>query len=101
MQPYTKIYLEAFKLAETDFVPCEICEKKATEIHHILGRQGYLLTEVRNLMAICREDHEEYGQMKTYTALLLKIHRRRMQLAKIPFNDKWFAHYIKFYNSIN
>ena len=97
MQSYTKIYLKAFGYAETDFVPCEVCEGKSTEIHHILGRTGDLLNDIENLMGICRTCHEDYGQMKETTGMLLQIHKRRLQIAKIPFNKKWFKFYIDKY----
>ena len=98
MQSYTKEYLTQFGYHETDFVPCECCEKKATEIHHLLGRKGDLLNDIKNLMAICRKCHEDYGQVKEFMCYLLKIHIRRLQLANIPFNNDWFEFYINKYS---
>lgn len=98
MQIYTKTYFKAFGIAETDFVACECCEGRSTEIHHLLGRKGELLNDIRNLMAICRTCHDDYGQIKVFVVYLLKIHRRRMDLAGVKYNNSFFKENIEKYS---
>jgi hypothetical protein len=38
MKKYTKIYLKEFDYVMDDFIPCEICSKRAVDIHHIESR---------------------------------------------------------------
>ncbi len=102
MQTYTKVYLNAFGLDETDFVPCELCGGRATEIHHILARSKYknLLNDIRNLQAVCRNCHQEYGDQIYLMPMLLKIHRRVLEINEIEFNPKWFEFYINKYETL-
>ncbi len=68
---------------ETDYIPCEItaCGKKAVDIHHIKARgmggtkRNY---SFRELMGLCRDHHEKYGDKKQYLAYLNDIHTNRM-----------------------
>lgn len=101
MQDYTRTYLDAFGIDETDFVPCEICAKKATEIHHILARSKYkhLLNDIMNLQAICRTCHTEYGDEVYTIPLLLKIHKKTLEIHNIEFDPKHFEFYINLYES--
>lgn len=48
-----KEYLEAYPV-------CEVveCHWKATEIHHMAGRVGDLLTDVNNFLAVCDVCHQ-------------------------------------------
>ena len=60
MQKHTKIYLEYYGYNETDFIGCEICNSKATEIHHLIikGMGGSKTKDyIANLIAICRPCH--------------------------------------------
>lgn len=97
MQKYTKIYLEKFKLTTGDFIPCECCGKKATEIHHLLGRKGNLLNKLENSMAVCRTCHDDYGQIKHFMYYMLKIHKRQLQLHNIDFDNDWFLKWMDHY----
>lgn len=103
MQIYTKTYLDAFGLDKTDFCACEICGKKATEIHHILARSKYkhLVNDIRNLQAICRSCHEEYGDQIYLMPMLLKIHQRHLEIKEIEHNPKWFEFYIDKYENLS
>jgi len=102
MQKYTRIYLDAFKLDEADFCKCECCEKKATEIHHILTRKKLSegLLKIENLMAICRTCHELYGDRIYLMEILLKIHQKILDIKEIPHNPKFFDFYINKYQNL-
>ena len=86
MQKHTKIYFEFFGIdMGTYFVPCEICGKKATEIHHIQcrGMGGSKSKDnIENLMALDRECHEKYGDKKQYLKYLQNIHKKQMKNEK-------------------
>lgn len=99
MKKHTQVYFDAFGLDKSDpttYVPSEISEEKAVDLHHIVNRED----RIENLMALTREEHTVYGDKTEYMALLLKIHRRRLQLANIPFCNKWFGFYIKRYENL-
>ena len=99
MKEHTKIYFNAFgydKDDPTTFIPSEISGKKAVDLHHIVTRED----RIENLMYLTREEHTEYGEIKDAMVYLLRIHRRRLQLAYIPFDDKWFAFYINRYENL-
>ena len=38
MQAHTKEYLSGAGYCEVDFIPCEICENKAQDVHHVNAR---------------------------------------------------------------
>lgn len=100
MQKHTTIYFDAFgydKKDETVFVPSEISNDKAVDIHHIIGRGKCGEDRIENLMALTRKEHNQYGDEVAYMVLLLKIHRRVLQINKIPFDERWFDFYIKKY----
>jgi len=81
MKKYTKVYFDFFGLTIADFVSCEICGTKSTEIHHILNRSHRkdLENEITNLMAVCRSCHVEYGDKKQYIEYLQKIHANKIK----------------------
>lgn len=75
MKSYIKKYLdhvEGFGVLPHELL-CEVCTKKpAVDIHHILGKGKYpeLKDDIDNLIALCRECHEKYGQKKQYIDFL-------------------------------
>ena len=61
MIKHKKIYFNHFGFGEQDFIPCEVCGKRAVDIHHIdpKGMGGSKTKDhIDNLMALCRECHE-------------------------------------------
>lgn len=103
MKNHTNIYLESFKLDKTDnnsYVPSEISTQKAVDIHHIIGRGKGGDDRIENLMALTRQEHTDYGDKVEFMVYLLKIHRRRLQINNIPFNNDWFEEKINFYESL-
>lgn len=80
MKTYTKIYLDYFKYTTADFIPCEICGGKAVDIHHIEARSKRkdLLNDISNLMALCRECHNTYGDKVRFKNYLKEIHNNKL-----------------------
>ena len=61
------------------FIPCEVCGRRAVDIHHITARGmggGRGKDEIGNLMALCREHHMEYGDKKQYKDFLMEVHEK-------------------------
>ena len=84
MQKHTRIYLLFFGYDISDFIPCEKCDCEATDIHHINARgmggdpQGRK-DIIENLMALCRECHEKYGDKVQYKDFLNEVHANKIK----------------------
>ena len=78
MKRHTKIYFDYFGYTIADFVPCEICNARAVDIHHIeaRGMGGSEKDSIDNLMAVCRKCHLEYGDKKEHKEFLIKTHEK-------------------------
>lgn len=95
MQSHTKIYINYFGFTIADFIGCEVCGNKATEIHHIdcrgMGGDPQLKKDViENLMAMCRECHNYYGDKKEFMDKLIQAHLTFMKVyGKNPKSNKF------------
>jgi hypothetical protein len=82
MKIHTQIYLDYFGINEEDpFIPCEVCENRAVDIHHIEARGmggSKKKDDIENLMALCRECHLEYGDIQEVIPTLQELHQKRM-----------------------
>lgn len=81
MKKHTQIYLKAMGYDTTDFIPCEVCQAQAVDIHHIdsRGMGGSKHADIiENLMALCRKCHTNLGDKKQYKELLVATHALRM-----------------------
>ena len=81
MKKHTKIYFDYFNVEynESGWHNCksEISGQKAQDIHHIEARgMGGSKTKdnIENLMALTREEHEQFGDKKQYLEFLKEIH---------------------------
>jgi len=58
MQNHTKVYFNFFNYDISDsYIPCEMCNAKAVDIHHIEKRIKTKNDFIENLVALCRECH--------------------------------------------
>lgn len=74
---HTAIYLAAFKYDINDtFFPSEISGAPAQDVHHIIRRGlcGGDADHILNLMALTREEHEDYGDNKECLEGLIETH---------------------------
>ena len=81
MKKHTKIYLQGMGYDTTDFIPCEVCGSQAVDIHHIeaRGMGGTKMADtLENLMALCRQCHFQYGDIKLYKEWLQEIHEKKL-----------------------
>lgn len=91
MTDFTLTYIKGMaydaELAWMDqWIPCEICDDRATAVHHIDARgmggttQEY---QVKDLMGLCTECHERHGDITAIKPLLRTIHRLRMYARRV------------------
>jgi hypothetical protein len=77
MKNHTKVYLKGMGYSTTDFIPCEVCQGQAVDIHHIESRGmggSKIADTIENLMALCRNCHTEYGDKKQHKEMLTATH---------------------------
>lgn len=84
MKRHVSIYLDHFGYTIADWIPCEIpdCGQRAVDIHHIHARGMGGSDErdrIENLMALCREHHDAYGDRSQFIDDLQAIHNERME----------------------
>jgi hypothetical protein len=63
MQKHTKVYFDFFDYGMEDFIPCEMCGSKATDVHHLTKRSKIGSKQERdyieNLIGLCRDCHNK------------------------------------------
>lgn len=66
MQKYIKIYCDAFGYCYDEFIPSELSNEQAADVHHIIFRSQGGKDEIENLMALTRDEHDEShgGELK-------------------------------------
>ena len=86
---HTKIYYKAFGYTDPSECLSEISDSIAVDIHHIDARGIGGSSDadcIENLMALTRDEHNEYGDIRELKALLYSIHRKRLLIAGVDFN---------------
>lgn len=81
MKKHTELYLKVFGYDTSSYIPCECCNSKAVDIHHIeaRGMGGTKKPEdINNLMALCRNCHEKYGDKKQFKPYLYERHYKKL-----------------------
>lgn len=106
MKIYTKTYLTAFgyDLSDnTQFMPCEVCHQKSTEIHHIFSRKRRvdLVNDINNLMAVCRRCHISYGDKEQWMYFLLIKHQQFLSKIKVPYSNDFFNEQFNKYDDVH
>ncbi len=72
MMRHTKIYMNHFGYGEQDFIPCNVCNSRAIDLHHIHGR-GKGKDVIENLIALCRTCHTKVHKHEISKEYLIKI----------------------------
>jgi len=78
MQKHTQVYFKYFGYGINDFVPCEVCGKKAVDIHHLDGR-GKGKDVIENLQALCRDHHRKVHEGKVNPLVYKVIHKEFLE----------------------
>lgn len=76
---HTAIYMAAFKYdVNSVYFPSEIDNGHAVDVHHIINRSraGKDADCILNLMALTREQHEDYGDKEDFMDGLIETHLR-------------------------
>ena len=74
--------MEHFGYDVSDFIPCEVCDARAVDIHHIKARGmggSKFKNEIENLMALCRNCHLKYGDKKQHMDFLTEVHHKKIK----------------------
>lgn len=86
MQTHTKLYLKFFGYVNSDWIKCEMpdCYKKAVDIHHITargmgGNPSGDKDVIENLIGLCREHHEEFGDKTEHKEMLKQVHIKNIE----------------------
>jgi len=75
--------MDYFGYCIDDFIPCEVCGRRANDIHHIHARgMGGSKSKdfIENLMAVCRECHMRMGDVPELRQELINIHKAKCKL---------------------
>lgn len=86
MKNHTKVYLQKMGFDETEYIPCEVCQDPAVDIHHLIGRGSggtgrNRIREVKNtkdyienLVALCRVCHTFCETDKEFNNKVKQLH---------------------------
>ena len=82
MENHTKVYYKHFGyfMSPEIFIKCELCNKKAQDIHHITMRGIGGGDEIENLIATCRGCHNKCHKSKEFNS---KARQRHVKLLEI------------------
>ncbi len=103
MKHHTTVYMQFFGYQIQSDCVCEICGRPAVDVNHIDARgmggnpKGDK-DEIENLMGMCREHHDEYGDVPECKPLLTEIHLKFMKFNGLKAK---YQEYIKRIASIN
>jgi len=81
MKNHTKVYLKGMGYDTTDWIPCEVCQAQAVDIHHIEARGMGGSKEadtIENLMGLCRACHNAFGDLKQHKEMLKAVHNHHL-----------------------
>jgi len=77
MKKHTLIYRRYF--GEDNYYPCEVCQSRATDVHHIKYKSRGGKDEIENLMGLCRFCHTQAHQEILKESELQKIHNEYLE----------------------
>lgn len=100
MKRHTKIYMDFFGYDKSDFIPSELSGQPAQAVHHIKcrgmgGDPQHKRDEIKNLMALTTEEHEEYGDKDQWLEYLQSSHmqfiwkKKFSHLSYLEFISVW------------
>ncbi len=88
MQKHIKLYMDHFNHGEQDVILCEICRRKATDIHHIKYKSRGGKDEINNLAALCRKCHNDCHDEILSERDMMYTHKRFMVATTGPMGKK-------------
>ncbi len=88
-QKHIKVYREYFKIGDQDVTLCEVCGgHNGIEIHHVHSRRyktyeykgkTFETNDIRNLIGLCRRDHEKAHANEHIKEFLMLAHKYKME----------------------
>ncbi len=93
MQPHTKIYFTHFGYSENEYIPCEVCQCQAVDIHHIIPRSKFGKKEkhkqdkIENLIGLCRHCHDLAHDEILIKEMLILVHKKWMRNKQYNINN--------------
>jgi hypothetical protein len=85
MLNHVKIYKEFFDIGDQDYMMCEMCGRRASDVHHIdiKGMGGSKTKDyIENLAALCRRCHNEVHDNPEENRRLKENHIMRVKILK-------------------
>ena len=85
MKKHTKIYFNYFGFQIPEDASCEICGSRCNDVHHIEargmgGNPSGDKDVIENLMGLCRDCHENYGDVPDLKEKLKEVHLKYMEV---------------------
>jgi hypothetical protein len=100
MSPHKQTYFRFYNLEEGDHIACGVCRQPAVDIHAI-HREGMggddKMARPENLVALCRQHHNQLGERKQYKSMLYKIVFYDLMRKDLDFDFEWIVNQIKRY----
>lgn len=90
--------MDAFGYDVGDFIPSELTNAEAVDIHHIISRGKCGEDRIENLMALTREEHIEFGDKKQWMFFLLNRHYEYLKSQGVEFSKEYFDKMFHKYN---
>ena len=75
---HTKAYFNYFGYGEDDIILCEVCYKKATDLHHIKYKSRGGTNDITNIIALCRWCHDKAHNEQLTEIELTEIHLKNL-----------------------
>lgn len=84
MKQYIKNYIEYYNIGEQDIILCQIedCGQQAVDIHHVTFKSQCGTDRVGNLIALCREHHDQAHSNKLTKDFLYAIIKNQTPICK-------------------
>lgn len=98
---HTAIYYAKMGYGDADFVCSELSGLRSNDLHHILCRgagSSKGKDRVENLIALTREEHEQYGDKKQYMSFLFKKHLEFLERNGVKFDRTWIMAQVNIYS---
>jgi len=86
MKNHTKVYLDKMGYAEGEYIPCEVCQMEAVDVHHISPRgMGGSKTKdyIQNLVGLCRTCHTLCESDKEFNNKVKELHLKILEVNDI------------------
>ena len=85
---YKETYRKYFGYALDEYYPCEMCTRRAVDIHHIKYKSRGGTDNIENLIGLCRDCHTDVHNEILSEGVLRIAHLRFMTATTEAFGKK-------------